>query len=365
VHLVDLAQDTELRERAALIVDKILFTMSVNSFKGVLGSARAGTHAPVVTDGRLEPTSGVLWMLWGVGCPNPALAASVSLSCSPEYEMPTLFRAIATEPPEELLARERHTWEPGAPGCAPGPGEVNKVTFKTPDYMLCSALDYRPGEMGCREHVWQATLGPDAPVFVTHPPHASRSDVYCPNFWVGNRVLPRVAQRRDLLVAVHRLPQEDRMGFTHAFYPAAAFDEYALREGWAFARKGEGYLALVASQGLELVTRGPYAYRELRSYGRHNVWLCQMGRAQLDGDFAAFQEKVLALDVVFDDLAVRCETLRGERLSFGWQGALLVDGQEQPTSGFKHYENPYCVTDLGADQMNIRFGDWILQLDFA
>jgi len=183
-------------------------------------------------------------------------------------------------------------------------------------------------------------------------------------------VLPRVAQWKDVLVAVHKLPDNDWMGFTHAYFPSNAFDEHVLRDDahghtWAFGRKGEGYVALTAARGLRFITHGDSAYRELRSYGQHNVWLCHMGRAALDGGFADFQERVLALEVAFEGLAVRCATLRGETLAFGWEGPLLRNGQEQPISGFKHYENPYCVAELPATEMGIRYGDQLLRLDFA
>jgi hypothetical protein len=155
------------------------------------------------------------------------------------------------------------------------------------------------------------------------------------------------------------------MGFTHAYFPVYAFDEHVLRDGWAFARKGAGYLALTAAQGIALSTQGDNAYRELRSYGQHNVWLCQMGRAARDGSFAEFQQAVLALDARFDDLSARCTTLRGESLAFGWQGPLLLNGSELAISGFKHYENQYCVADLPAEQIEIRFGDEAMRLNFA
>jgi hypothetical protein len=37
--------------------------------------------------------------------------------------------------------------------------EVNIYTYKTPDYMLSTAQDYRKGYGGDQQHVWQATLG--------------------------------------------------------------------------------------------------------------------------------------------------------------------------------------------------------------
>jgi len=230
--------------------------------------------------------------------------------------------------------------------------------------MLCSAQDYCPGEKGRLEHIWQATLGPAATVYVTHPACTSEDDARQPNFWAGNALLPRVAQWKDVLIGVYHLPEDDWMGFTHAYFPTYAFDEYILRDGWAFARKGQGYLALKASQGFTLVQRGMYAFRELRSYGQDNIWLCHMGRAALDGDFNTFQSKVLSMTVKYDGQSVHCTTLRGEALSFGWQGLFLRDGQEQPLSGFEHYENPYINARYPCTQMDIQLGEDILRLDF-
>jgi hypothetical protein len=90
-----------------------------------------------------------------------------------------------------------------------------------------------------------------------------------------------------------------------------------------------------------------------------------MGRAALDGSFAEFQQAVLALPVEFDSLTASCTTLRGEALTFGWQGPLLLSGQEQPLDGFKHYDSPYCVAELGAEQMEISYGDELMRLHFS
>ena len=231
--------------------------------------------------------------------------------------------------------------------------------------MLCSAQDWHPGEKGYQQHIWQATLGPDALVFVTHPTCASEDGSHRPNFWHGNDTLPRVAQWKDVLIAVHNLPEDDWMGFTHAFFPAFAFDEYDVTDGWAFARKGDGYIALTASCGLTWMTSGDNAYRELRSTGQHNVWLCQMGRQAVDGSYEEFKRKVRATQLEFDDLAVRYGSLRGDEIAFGWQGPLLLNGSEQPITGFKHYVSPYCVADLPATEMQIEFRDTAMRLRFG
>ncbi len=356
-HLVDLADAENVWEMAAVVMDKLFVTIAINSYRGVFGSTHGRTCASYVKGGLLEPTSGIARLMWGVGIFNHHIAGPVSLACMEKYEFPSIISDIAASLPEEMWSRECHTVSTAR--------LVNKVTYKTPDGMLCSAQDYSPGVRGRQEHIWQATLGHTATVFVTHPACVSEDDARQPNYWVGNAVLPRVAQWKDVVIAVYALPKDDWMGFTHAYFPIHAFDDYAVQQSWAFARKGDGYLAITASQGFNLIKKGPYAFRELRSYGHNNIWLCHMGRAALDGDFSSFQKKILALDLKYFDSSVRFSTLRGEALSFGWQGPFLRDDLEQPLSGFEHYENPYVASGFPSRQLEIRYGESLLLLELG
>ncbi|MGB9752315.1 hypothetical protein [Roseiflexus castenholzii] len=389
-HLADLTANDEVSELATVVLDKLLFTMAINSFRGVFGSTHGRAYTVGIKGARRELTSGMSRLLWGMGTFNQATLGTVALACARGYALPSVIAEIATASVEELWHRERHAgvnvWDLDM---AEGPWEVNKVTFKTPDYMLCSAQDHHPGERGVQQHIWQATLSHDAVVFVTHPPCIAEDNSHRPNAWHGHVVLPRVAQWRETLIAIHHIPPRSDwfdharpdgyidpahpqayvdpqwMGWTHAYFPTFAFDEYALREGWAFARVGNGYLALTAANGLTLVTTGRNAFRELRSPGWPNSWVCMMGRAARDGDFAAFQERTLALRVAFDNLWVHCETLRGDRLAFGWEGPLLVNNEEQPLNGFRHYDSPICTCEMGATSMDIIGWETVLRLDFT
>lgn len=364
-HLADLAENPELAEMAAVMLDKLFFTLALNSFRGVFGSTHGSTNALAIKSGRLESTSGVSRLLWGVGTWNEHILGVVSLACAQSYELPPPLFEIGATPVEELWSKERHAvlleaWCDGDEGA----WEVNKVTYKTPDYMLCSAQDYQPGLPGARQHIWQATFGPDAVVFVNHPPCVSEDGSHRPNFWQGNALLPRVAQWKDVLVALHNLPADDWLGFTHAYFPQASFDETIMRDGWAFARKGNGYLALTALTGFTVTTTGDQAHSELRAYGQQQAWFCQTGRAAIDGSFAEFQQKILALDITFENLAVHATTLRGDSIDFGWEGPLLVNEGEQPLGNFHHYDSPFCVSELGAEVMEIRAWQQAMQLDF-
>lgn len=355
IHLVEFAETDEVWELAGAMIDKLLYSLAINSYKGVFGGTHGLTEAPQIRNGMLAATSGISRLVWGMGAFNHHTCGTVSLASAQEYTFPRFFQAIATDLPAPLWNRERHA-------LFSKDVEINKVTYRTPDYMLGSVQDYRAGESGCVEHVWQATLGPAATVFVNHPACASEAEAHRPNYWRGNAVLPRVAQWRDLLIAVYALPEDDWMGFTHAYFPLHAFDAHELRAGWAFARKGNGYLALTAARGLELIESGLHARRELRSCGQQNIWLCHMGRAEEDGTFAEFRDAILDLEVVFDGLSVRLETLRDETLAFGWEEPLTRNGQPESLSGFPHYDSPYGVADFPADEMTIAYGDQAMRL---
>ncbi len=389
-HLMDLVENEAVWQMATVVLDKLLYTIALNSHRGMVGGTQGNADAAGILGGWMAPLGSVTWLLWGVGILNPHLPAAVSLACMEDYELPPLFQEIAVAPPDELWNREQHLLPAGdntiesaetainqssipqssIPQSSIPQSSINKVTYRTPDYLLGSAQDYRPGTPGTREHLWQATLGPGAVVFTNHPANSGMTEAHAPGFWRGNGVLPRVAQWKDALVAVYNLPDDDWMGFTHAYFPTVAFDAYAIREDaqghpWAFAQKGSGYLALTAAQGFTLMTQGPGAYRELRSPGARNVWLCAMGRAALDGEFETFQESVLALPVAFGKLGVTLTTLRHESLAFGWEGPLLRNDQPEPLADFKHYENPYCVTELRAPQMEIQSENYLMRLKLA
>jgi len=364
-HLADLAVNAELAEMATVLLDKLFFTIALNSWRGVFGSTEGCADTAAIHSGRLTATGGISRLLWGVGAFHEPIAGAVSLAVAERYELPPPIHEIGITPVEEMWSQERHTgvletWCDGVEGA----WEVNKVTYKTADYMLCSAPDYRPGQPGNQEQIWQATLGPDAIVFVNHPACSSQSPAQRPNFWRGNGSLPRVAQWKDVLVTLYNLPADIRLGFTHAYFPTASFDEYLLRDGWAFARKGSGYLALTATAGLTLTTTGDHAHKELRSVGQQNGWFCHLGRAVQDGSFAEFQTKILALDITLAPLAVHATTLRGDSIDFGWAGPLLVNEIEQPLTTFHHYNSPFTICELGAETMEIRAWQGAMLLDF-
>jgi hypothetical protein len=167
--------------------------------------------------------------------------------------------------------------------------ETNLYTFKTPDYMLSTAQDYRKGFGGDQQHIWQATLGPNAVCFTTHP---ARKKGPTPNYWAGSGTLPRVAQIRNVVIAIYRISNapslfvKNELFFTHAWLPRDQFEETLEQDGWIFARYGNGFLALKSQHPYEWHTLpGEDQNREVIVHNRNNIWLCELGSTDEDNSF--------------------------------------------------------------------------------
>jgi hypothetical protein len=350
-HLMDLANSETIYNVASALFDKILVGIALNSFHGGLSTCNGFGTTLGVKGALTQAISGISRLLWGQGIYNHQLAGYVSIACLQQYELPSIIPDLALAS-DVIEGTERH-------------GECKKVTYRTGDYMLSSVQDYQPSEAGAREHIWQATLGPEAVIFTNHPGCASQEDASAPNFWLGNACLPRVAQLKNLLIAIYNIRETDRMNFTHAFFPIYAFDEYKIKKNWAFARKDDGYLALTASGQMEWIRQGQGAYRELRVQGRQTIWICQMGSKSQHGDFNEFQKRILLLQVEYHDLDVTLRTLHGERVNFGWSQPLRLNHQEVSRKFLNHYDYPTVYAELPARQMDVLFKDYLLRLNLS
>jgi hypothetical protein len=233
--------------------------------------------------------------------------------------------------------------------------EVRIQTYRTDAGMLSSAQDYRPGRPGYQQHIWQATLGPDAVVFTSHP--GSGDDDGRPNFWAGNGVLPRARQVDNVLVCLHKVPADDPFSFSHAYFPRAAFDRVHEDGQWVLAQKGAGYLALHSGQPWQR-----HGDSELRVAKPENAWVCELGRAAEWGSFENFARAVTASRIDCDGLSVRYDSPSRGVVSLDWTGPLSVNGNEVVTTGRYRFDNPYTRSPLGERRIRIATAEQTLDL---
>jgi len=246
--------------------------------------------------------------------------------------------------------------------------QANLYTYRTPDYMLSSAQDFRKGYGGHQQHLWQATLGRGAVCFTTHP---ARHNGPTPNYWSGSGFLPRVAQLKNVLIAIYRLPKSialwvpNELHFTHAWLPRDQFEEIVEEDGWIFARLGDGYLALLSQYPYEWRTSpGEDQNREIIVDKSRNIWLCEMGRKETSGEFKDFIQAQLQSEVRFYDSRLSYTSPTQGRLQFGWNGPLKRDGREIPLDSYPRYGNPYVQVDFPPEEMSIVLGEHHLNLNW-
>ena len=247
--------------------------------------------------------------------------------------------------------------------------EPDLYTYKTPDYMLSTAQDHRKGFGGDQHHIWQATLAPNAVCFTTHP---GRINGPTPGYWEGSGILPRSVQVKNLNISIYNIRKlfpgiyvPIKHFYTHAWFPKDQFDEVIEKDGWLFARKNQGYLALYSqhpyywnTQELEIeghtIRKDPEDFnREIITPGKQNIWICQLGREAIDGSFDDFMQSILEAKLVCDGLNVEFHSPGNRIVKFGWEGPLTIDNHVINLEDYPRYDNPYVQAAFDPDEMTI------------
>jgi hypothetical protein len=260
--------------------------------------------------------------------------------------------------------------------------QVNKITYRTPDYELSTAQDYRKGKAGYQQHIWQATLGPESIVFTLNPSVSTK-------YWVGQ--YPKSVQYKNLLIALYNIPsqtppgpktvvppdaggnampspgpsEELPAGFTEAIFHKSGYDELIEKNGWHFGHKGNAFIALHSQQPVRWSEKEVLGGQGMIADGRKNVWICQMGRLAVDGPFKAWTDRIAAAPLTVDGLSVHYQAPGIGDARISWDDALTIDGVPVTTTGYDRFDNPYCRAPWGRGRYEIRFREDLLILDFA
>ena len=264
--------------------------------------------------------------------------------------------------------------------------EVNKLTYRTPDYQLSCAQDYRKGKLGFQQHIWQATLGSGASVFTLH---RGSEDDKSMKYWQGR--LPRAAQIKNCVIAIYNVPEhplpgpptevpseaggkaapspapseETLLPYTLAAFTRSAFDEVTEQNGWIFGRKTNGYLALRSRQPAQWTPDGIFGTEGLIANGRQNIWICQLGRKAVDGPFESWCNKISATSVQYDHLSVSYHAPDQGDIQFGWNDPMTLNKNEISLRDYPRFGNPYCHTAYNSGIYDIQYKNQTLHLDFT
>jgi len=444
VNIAEFAQDPELRRLALAALHLLLFDIAAHTWRGRTAYSQGRAYARQQFR-PAETAASVLWhLIAGSTPPRTELSlAGVALATSELSLSPVLAAVVADSRPETEI-RERQSLDPetapaygiypdrlrdlpfflgaglghhplvaptryaAADGRARWEGEfadfffyqrcaregreadphglphalgaVNLYTYRTADFVASSAQDYRPGRPGYQQFIWCAAVGERAIVFTTNP--APPNVPYGrPGPWVGNAILPRVLQHRNVVVALHRVRpypifdqppwyREDRV---HAYFPQESFDEWTFANGWYCGRHGDGYVGLRPLRPARWVDPLPAFSREFGLTKPYELevpetecaWICELGSRSQWGSFRAFADALAFASVQGDTDSVIYHSPTLGRVEAGWTSPLCINGQEVPTSNYPRYDTPWCQATFGSSKYDIAAGGHRLVIRLA
>ncbi len=426
LNLAEYAEDPELCRQSKAVLDQLAFHVALNSWRGLTGASQGRTYLEQQIAPDETPMATLAQVCWGDEPVPGRLSLATVLLAAGDVRLPPGVLAVGRGCDEEMENRERHGLDAeGGPAFGVYPdrqrdcpffmgagqehhhlvvgaryalrsgqekwpgyfvdhdyyarckgrgeafdtwalphalGQADLYTFRTPDYMLGCAQDYHPGAPGYQQFIWCATLGRRAVVFTTNPAPAN-VPYGRPGPWVGNGVLPKVVQYRNVLIALHRVrpcpiydqPPWFRQDRVHAWFPRGAFDAVVERKGWCFGRKGDAYVALRPDKPAEWLAPDPALSARVGANEPYEwnvgdidvAWVCELGARRTHGDFATFVGRISAARVEgnLDGLVYESPSLG--RVETGWQRGLTVAGQPIATRDYPRFDNPYCQAPFG------------------
>jgi hypothetical protein len=312
--------------------------IAMDCFEGALVTTHGRVYAPMLKVPDTDGASGIHWLLYGEGhLTNPTAVVPLAAGL---FRVPDFFSKIAAN--EDGVTMTRHH-------------EGNDSRFvvqRCPDYLMCALQDYRKGEKAAQVHPFQITFKDKVGVFFSCPETSNEGGGHRPDYWSGNGYLPRVFSDQTAAIILCRPGEVGWM--SHAYFERDRFCEVAKQNGWLFARKEDGYLALWSEKGYEIGRRGPYAGRELVCRGE-NAWVVEAGRKADWGDFRRFIESTGSRTPKRDGEKIVYASPTSGTLSMGWEGEPAKDGKKVDLD-YPLVDGPYAYSRYESGELVARYG---------
>lgn len=310
-----------LGQKARRALDGICALLACFGSRGFMACSCGRSYEKELFADRCNEASFLSEVLWGAGhCGSQGMG--IAPLCLSGYAPPPRLEPLVSLP---SFARVTCRITQGLEGYA------DLYTYKAGGFMLSTAVNFRSGKRGYQEQICQLHLGPSRNVFVNHPGEFSTAGLGRPSYWAGNGILPRAFQHQGIAVLEFNIPDDHDIDFTHARIPRAGF-QYSIEGNRLFFSCGGAFGLIYARNGLALTTTGINAGQELKSPGRHNVWVL---RAAPAGDFAGFEWFKNAMRSIEIDIQEDCMTLNDPEygaVSIG--DTLSVNSREEEYTGF-------------------------------
>lgn len=144
-----------------------------------------------------------------------------------------------------------------------GFNEVGCYTYKTKDFMLSAAINYKYKQRGHQQHMMNISLSSDEILmWLNNPGEKVFSGDSRPSYWAGNSTNPQIFAKENVLIYNFDNTNSE-VDYTHMYFPTYKFEKYLYEENVMCAENKNTYIGVVATGKIDLATNGPVANREL------------------------------------------------------------------------------------------------------
>ncbi len=413
------AHDPELKEKARMMLDYLIYDFAVEQVDGYYGGAHSRLYPQqIVAPGR-TPSANIGWLLFGFGDPHPE-TANKFLALS-GYAPPPILERIARDRARPYVQRElkRTRWRmrhAGPRSIVIGDKRtvpVYKYSYVDPDYVLGSSQGglLQP----IQQQTWSLVWRSDKPrrqaantFFAVQPyssplegtmyfgEHAdtvtdiftrSKVDYDSEDKLAGGSPYEQVVQHGSALIALYDLPAGNRFSHVTTFFSRDLEHTMADDSGWIFAQGGPVYIAyrpfapgvwkpndwtgLIGETYRDSVGRQfsewGVGHRCLVSSSLKNGYIVQLAPSRDYASFADFKNAVRALPLSYSlepTPTVTFTALDGVVLHARYGDTPLIDGIPVDYTNWPLFDGPYAHEKRGSQRLDIRHGDERYILDF-
>jgi hypothetical protein len=244
-------------------------------------------------------------------------------------------------------------------------GSINKYTYYTPRYILGAVnfqYPYGPdSEAGWyahhQQHQWDLSFPQDTDlkIFSHHPGHFGTEGSEH-GYWTGDLGCGcgQFFCEKNVVMAMYQIPQDQPMDWIHVHVPREAFDEVVEEGKYIFLRKSGVYISLYIHNGYEWTETGEFAGKEVKSFGRNNALICEVGEESSFQDFTSYRKSILQNRISFDSV--------NQQLSYNSSqvGDLTMDRTKRMVRGeeevfpYPTYEGPYLYSSFNSGVIEAR-----------
>jgi hypothetical protein len=426
LNLYDFATLPQIRARARLLMDVLMYELSLHTYRGVFGSTHGRSYAGTITDSLSEGTASLCRLAFGAGAyRDPASLGAVAMVTS-DYQPPAAVRAIAADLGHPATFDERQSFDVGEAerfGIGFDRLEDGHVYWAMQEFMHPRVLrlterltatfdlgldrDWRTYAAEYRDQrerhgritdplrdchaLTEArirTYRSDSGMLSSVQDYRPGSPGYQHHVW-------QATLGPDAVVFTNHPGSDDvtsRPNFWagNGILPRAAQIENVLACAYRIppddpfpfshayfpyerfdevVERGRWLFARLGTGYLALRSQHPWqrvGAAELRVSTSDNIWLCELGRVGQRKDFADFVATAAESPVRFADGVVRywSPSIAGE-VVFGWDRPMTLDGRPAAVNSAYRFDNPYSCAEIGARELHVAAAGSTLDLDFG